>query len=210
MSATAPSTDPLTVRQLDLLRRMAELDSPPCVFGGYAEDALLAGTVTRAHLDIDWLVPRHELELRLAQARTLGFTEFETWGESAPGEPFYLYAQNGDLSIDVGVTDEADRRLHGRVWNLAFEIEGRPAPAGYQFDLPADTYTYPPARLDGTEVRVASPLALYQLRAAIAAKGSFGPLSATQHASLRNLRETFFPGRSEDELAPRIEPLPKP
>jgi hypothetical protein len=207
MSATAPSPDPLTVRQLDLLRRMAELDSPPCVFGGYAEDALLAGSVTRAHLDIDWLVPRRELELRLAQAEALGFAEFETWGESAPGEPFYLFAQNGDLSIDIGVSDEVDGRLLARVWKLLFEIDGRPAPAGYQFHMPADTYTHPPARLDGIPVRVASPLALYQLRAAIAAKGSFGPLSAPQEASLWRLRETFFPRRTEDELAPRIEPL---
>jgi hypothetical protein len=197
----------LTVRQLDLLQRMAELDSPPCVFGGYAEDALLAGTVTRAHGDIDWLVPRSELELRLAQARKLGFTEFETWGESAPGEPFYLFAQNGDLSIDIGITDDADGQLTGRVWRIAFEIDGGPAPAGYQFDMPSDTYIYPAAQLDGITVRVASPLALYQLRAAIASKGSFGPLSDAQQASLRKLRETFFPAASGDELTPRIEPL---
>lgn len=198
--------DPLTARQLDLLRRMSELDPPPFVFGGYAEDALLAGTVTRTHLDVDWLVPRGELALRLAQARTLGFAEFETWGESAPGEPFYLFARNGDLSIDVGVTDEASGRLVGRVWKVAFQVGGGEAPAGYQFALPADTYTHPPARLDGIEVHVASPLALYQIRAAIASKGSFGPLSAGQRASLR---DPFFPGRREDELAPVIEPLPE-
>jgi hypothetical protein len=207
MSTAVSSTDALTIRQLDLLRQMAELDSPPCVFGGYAEDALLAGAVTRAHLDIDWLVPRHELKLRLAQAKALGFAEFETWGESAPGEPFYLFAQNGDLSIDIGITDEANGQLHGRVWKVAFEIDGRPAPAGYRFQMPPDTYAYPTAQIDGIEVRVASPLALYQLRAAIAAKGSFGPLSATQQASLRRLRETFFPGCTDDDLAPRIEPL---
>jgi hypothetical protein len=207
MSAAAPSTDPLTLRQLDLLRSMAELEQPPCVFGGYAEDALLAGTVTRVHLDVDWLVPRHELEERLSQARALGFSEFQTWGESAPGEPFYLFAKNGDLSIDIGVTDEADGQLHGRVWKLAFEIDGQPAPAGYQFEMPEDTYTHPLAQLDGIKVRVASPLALYQLRAAIAAKGSFGALSAMQQANLRRLRKRFFPGSAEVELVPRIEPL---
>src|SRR5215471_20279739 len=108
-------TDSVTVGQLDLLRRMSELDPPPFVFGGYAEDALLAGTVTRTHQDVDWLVPRSDLALRLAQARQLGFSEFETIGESAPGEPFYLSAQSQDLSIDIGVTDEADGRLLGRI-----------------------------------------------------------------------------------------------
>jgi hypothetical protein len=196
------------VGQLDLLRRMSELDPPPFVFGGYAEDALLAGTVTRPHGDVDWLVPRNELALRLDQARTLGFVEIETRGESAPGEPFYLFAQSGDLSIDIGVADEADGRPLARIWKLAFPIDGGEAPAGYQFQLPADTYTHPPAQLDGIAVHVASPLALYQIRAAIAAKGSFGPLSATQRVRLDKLRETFFPEYADDELTPRIESLP--
>jgi len=186
---------------------MSELDPPPCVFGGYAEEALLAGTVTRTHGDIDWLVPRGELALRMTQARTLGFAEFETLGESAPGEPFYLLARNGDLTIDVGVTDEDDGRLLGRIWKIAFQVDGADAPAGYQFELSDDTYTYPPVQLDGIVVHVASPLALYQIRAAIALRGSFGRLPEPQRASLRKLRETFFPGRDEDELAPVIEPL---
>lgn len=177
------------------------------MFGGYAEDALLVGTVTRAHLDVDWLLPRRELELRLAQARSLGFTEFETWGEAAPGEPFYLFAQSGDLSIDLGITDEVDGRHLVRIWKIAFEVDGREAPAGYQFELPGDTYTHPPAQLDGIEVRVASPGALYQIRAGIAAKGSFGELPPGQRANLRKLCETFFPGSTAAELEPRTEPL---
>lgn len=74
----------LAFRQLDLLRRMAQLTPAPWVMGGYAEDALLAGTVTRPHVDVDWLFPRRELELRLAQARALGFTQFETWEKPRP------------------------------------------------------------------------------------------------------------------------------
>jgi hypothetical protein len=95
MGAPDMRIDPLTAHQLDLLRRMSELDPPPVVFGGYAEDALIAGTVTRPHGDVDWLVPRRELALRLTQAESLGFAGFETWGESGPGEPFYLVGQNG-------------------------------------------------------------------------------------------------------------------
>ena len=67
---------------------------------------------------------------------------------------------------------------------------------------------HPPAQLDAIAIHVASPLALYQIRAAIAAKGSFGPLSATQRASLDKLRETFFPEYPEHELTPTIESLP--
>ena len=92
MGDLAPNVDLLTAAQLDLLRRMSELDPPPVVFSGHAEDALLAGTVTCPHGDVDWLVPRGELALRLAQAGTLGFTEFETWGEAPAGYQFGLRA----------------------------------------------------------------------------------------------------------------------
>jgi hypothetical protein len=198
----------LAEAQLELLRLMAALDPTPCLIGGYAEDALLAGTVTRAHVDIDWLVPRHELPLRHAQARELGFGEFETWGESAPGKPFYLYAENGDLKLELGVTDEQDGRVHLRIRKLAFDIDGREPPAGYQVLLPPDTFAHPPVELDGVLVRTASPLALYQLRTGIASQGSFGPLSAQQRESARRLKERFFPLYPDADLKPRIEPLP--
>jgi hypothetical protein len=120
----------LAEEQLELLRRMGALDPAPCLIGGYAEDALLAGAVTRPHVDVDWLVPRRELALRLAQARELGFGAFETWGESAPGAPFYLYGENGDLKLELGVADEQDGRVYLRIHRLAFDIHGREAPAG--------------------------------------------------------------------------------
>lgn len=197
----------LAEEQLELLRRMATLVPAPCLMGGYAEDALLAGTVTRPHVDFDWIVPRRELPLRLAQARELGFGEFETWGESAPGEPFYLYAENGELKLEVGVVDEQDRRVYLRIHRLAFDIDGREAPAGYQLLLPGDTFEHPPVEIDGVVVRTASPLALVQLRVGIASQGSFGPLSTQQRESARQLKERFFPLTPDLDLKPRIEPL---
>jgi hypothetical protein len=194
-------------QQFELLRRMAALEPAPCLLGGYAEDALLAGTVTRPHVDIDWIVPRHELPLRLAQAHELGFGDFETWGESAPDEPFYLYAENGDLKLELGVTDEQDGRHYLRIHKLAFDIDGREAPAGYQFLLPRDTFEYPPVEIDGVVVRTASPLALYQLRIGIASQGSFGPLLARQRETSRRLKERFFPLYGDADLKPRIERL---
>jgi hypothetical protein len=204
---TEPTTASLTEEQLELLRRMAALDPPPCLIGGYAEDALVAGTVTRPHVDVDWILPRRELPLRLAQAHELGFGAFETWGESAPGEPFYLYAENGDLKLDLGVVDEQDGRVYLRIHTLAFDIDGREAPAGYQILLPRDTFVHPPVEIDGVAVRTASPLALYQLRAGIASQGSFGPLSPQQQESARRLKARYFPHTPDVELEPRIEPL---
>jgi hypothetical protein len=175
--------------------------------GGFAEDALLAGAVTRPHADVDWIVPRSELDLRLEQARGLGFGDAETWGEAAPGEPFYLFAQQGELKLEIGIVDELDGRWVLRVYRLLFDIDGREAPAGYLVELPGDLLDHPAVELDGVGLRPASPLALYQLRAGIASRGSFGPLSERQLDAMARLRERFFPGRTEAELAPRVEAL---
>ena len=175
--------------------------------GGYAEDALLAGTVTREHGDVDLIFPRGEAELRLAQLADLGFEGWETWGEAAPGVPFYLFGQNGDLKLELGLADESAGRPVIRVHGLSFDIGGEPAAAGYQIVLPADTFDHPAVQLAGLTVRVMSPLALIQMRAGFASQGSFGELSDRQRRSALDLRERFFPGRSEEELAPAIESL---
>ncbi len=78
---------------------------------------------------------------------------------------------------------------------------------GYQVRLPDDTFAQPPVTIEGVPIRTVSPLALYQVRAGIAAKGSFGELSEAQISSAKQLREAFFPGRPEGELAPEIEEL---
>jgi hypothetical protein len=42
---------------------------------GWAEDAVLAGEATRPHVDLDWLLPRTELDGRLAQAELVATLE---------------------------------------------------------------------------------------------------------------------------------------
>jgi hypothetical protein len=198
----------LAERQLEMLRRMAALDPPPVFMGGYAEDALTAGTVTRPHEDFDWMFPRSELRLRRTQAEQLGFTGFETWGEAAPGEPFYLFSwAPDDVRLDLGVADQEDEGLWVKVHKLSFEVEGKEAPAGYRLRLPDDTFEHPSVEIAGIVIRTVSPLALYQLQVGIAGQGSFGRLSETQQRATDRLREAFFPGRSEADLAPAVEPL---
>jgi Aminoglycoside-2''-adenylyltransferase len=195
-------------RQLDLIAKLAALEPAVSFMGGYAEDAVLAGRVTRPHEDIDLIFPRDQQELRLAQLAELGFTGWETWSEAAPGVPFYLFCQNGDLKIDLGITDEADGKIWMRVHQLAFTVGGEEAPAGYQLRLPDDLFDHPPAELDGIAIKPISPLAMYQIRAGVAQRNSFGPLSERHRATLAQLRERFFPDRPEEELLPPSEPLP--
>ena len=187
-------------QQLEFLRQGAALDPPPFIMGGYAEEALLAGTVTRPHEDVDWLLPRSQLELRLAQARHSASRSSRPGVRLRPGEPFYLFGQQGELRLDLGIADEADGALLVKVHRLSFDVGGREAPAGYQVHLPPDTFAHPPVEIDGVAIRAASPLCLYQMRVGIASRGSFGELFERQRESLRRLREAFFPDRSETEL----------
>ena len=196
----------LAEAQFALLERCAELDPPP------PDGRLRRGCTARALRHA--AARRRRLALSApgpgappgpgCRPRVRGI---RAWGEAAPGEPFYLYGENGALKLDLGVADEIDGRLVVRVHRLFFAVDGREAPAGYRFALPDDAFDYPPVEIDGFRVRVVSPLTLYQLRAGIASQGSFGPLSERQLASLAALRERFFPDRSQEELLPRIELL---
>ena len=197
----------LARRQLNLLERMAALEPEPFIMGGFAEDALLTGSVTRDHGDVDWILTRRELKMRRGQAAALGFDSLETWGEAAPGEPFYLSGDNGDLRLEAGVADEIDGRLFFMIHSVAFDIDGEQPRVGYRIRLPDDTFDHAPVELEGIRIRVASPLFLYQLRTGIASQGTFGPLSEHQLETMSQLRARFFPERPENELEPRVEPL---
>lgn len=190
-----------------LIARLAALEPTPTFMGGYAEDALLAGSVTRPHEDVDLIFPRGEEELRRAQLAELGFTGWETWGEAAPGVPFYLFGQSGDLKIDLGVIDQVNGESWLRVHRLSFTVAGQEAPAGYKLRLQDDLFDHPPVELEGIRVKPIPPLALYQMRAGIAARNSFGPLSDRHLATMAELRERFFPDIAEGSLLPPCEPL---
>jgi hypothetical protein len=68
-------------------------------------------------------------------------------------------------------------------------------------------FEQPLVELEGVPIRPISPLATYQIRAGVAHRNSFGPLSERHLATLAQLSERFFPDRSEEELPPS-EPLP--
>ena len=197
----------LTARQLELIATLAALEPPPWFMGGYAEDALLAGAVTREHEDVDLIFPRAEEELRRGQLAELGFRDWETWGEASPGVPFYLFGQSGDLRLDLGIVDQANGSNWMRVHRLAFTVGGEDAPAGYQLRLPDDMFDHPTVELEGIALRPISPLALHQTRAGVAKRNSFGPLSERQRVTMAELRARFFPEVQDDDLLPPSEPL---
>jgi len=183
--------------QLELIGRLMDLEPPLYLFGGYAEDALLYGRTSRPHNDVDILVWADELSLRLAQAGSIGFTDFAVRWESAPNQPLAVGA----------VADGVD---------LEFCVVQRSADGSPFFDLPTASglkrvwlavpmLASEDQVLEGIRVRTLSPLALYQIRSALAdVMGGLRPKDVTAQAALR---ARFFSDKAEAELAPRVEIL---
>jgi hypothetical protein len=176
--------------------------------GGFAEDALLHGGYSRDHNDVDLLVERSELDGLLAELRPLGYDAWETWGENAAGEPFYLAKEADGVLIELGVVDRnAAGDLYLEIARVPFQIDGRDPPVGYRVHFSADTFEHPPATFEGLSVRCGSPLFLYQMRAGIGSRGTFGALRPSDRAATDQLRAAFFPDSDEQALLPRIDEL---
>jgi hypothetical protein len=185
---------------LQLIEQLASLEPPVFVFGGVAEDAVLDGSITRPHGDVDVLVARATLDRHLEQLGALGFTDFDILFESYPGVPLVLGAVNGGLNVELGVFDEMDA---GRA---SFDL---PTDTGaIRITLPADTFTFPLASIDGVAIRTISPLAMFQIRQAFMLTGVFGPARDKDVAAQARLRAELLGDASEADLSPRIEPAP--
>jgi hypothetical protein len=184
--------------QLDLIERLMSLEPPLHLFGGFAEDAVLYGKVSRPHQDIDVLVWLDELPLRIEQGRALGFGHFQVRFEAAPGLPLAVGASSEGLDLELCV---GGREPDGGAFFY------RPSPSGLQRCwLPADALSYPPAMLDGIGVRTVSPLTLYQVREALA--DVFGGMRPKDYAVQAALHDRFLSHLSEADLRPRVQPVP--
>ena len=183
----------------DLLRALFLLKPPALVFGGFAQDALIAGTSRREHGDVDVIVWRDELEARLADFAPLGFESFETHFELQPGRPLVIGATSRTgLSLEPTVLDREGGAPFGDL----------PAADGIvRVWLTRDIDTHPAVSLDGVTFKCVSPLAQYQLRAALEITGAFGDMRDRDREGQTELRMRYFSDATDDELAPRVELL---
>ena len=185
---------------LKLIDRLATVRPPAFVFGGFAEDALLAGRTTRPHGDVDVLVGRVDLVEHLRRFADWGFPSFENYFEVVPGNPLVYHSASDGIELELGVYDEL--------------VPGRPSfvlPADdglARVTLPRDSLTHPVGRIDGVSIRTISPLALYQMRAALMRSGAFGPPRPKDEAAQAQLRTSLLAGMHPDELEPEFGPYP--
>ena len=178
--------------QLDLIARLMLLEPPLHLFGGFAEDALLDGGVSRPHADIDVFVWLDELDLRLEQLRELGCGDAHVKFEPAQDRPLVIgvFVADAEIELVVGQRDDGGRGF--------FELPGRHGLR--RMMLPDDAVKYPEQPLDGLLVRVLSPLTLYQVR--IASGELFGGYRSKDVQAQRALRKAFFEDVPEEDLQP--------
>jgi hypothetical protein len=162
------------------------------LFGGFAEDALLHGKVSRPHDDIDVFVWLDELDAHLDHVAELGFGEMHAKFEPAPGRPLVLgaAAHGTELEFVVGQRTAAGRGF--------FEL---PSDEGLRrMWLPEDSVSYAEQRLGNVKVRTLSPRCLYQVR--IVSADLFGGFRPKDVRAQKALKAKFFPTASEASLQP--------
>jgi hypothetical protein len=183
------------VKQIDLIANLMALRPPLFLFGGFAEDALLHGQVSRPHGDIDVFVWLDELELRVQQAAELGFEDMHVKFEPAAGRPMVLGATSQGLELELVV---AQRFPEGRGF---FEL---PTDVGVRrMWLPDDATAYPEQMLGKLKVRTLSPRLLYQVR--IVSADLFGGFRPKDVVAQKALKQRFFADVPEDALQPTYE-----
>ncbi len=183
--------------QLELISTAMQWSPTVYLFGGFAEDALLYGTLARPHTDIDLLVFIEELEPAFKNAAQLGFRTFETRWQVTPRGPLATGCISGGVNLEFCVME---RSVDGRAF---FDT---PAPNGglRRNWLPQDTFTFPPQKLDTVEVRVVSPMMLYQTRVIL---GEIFGMRPKDQAIQQELRQQLLTTVSEAALVPQSDLL---
>lgn len=169
--------------------------SPPVwLFGGFAEDAVLNGQVTRPHVDIDLLAFRDDLPVLMTRAAGIGFERFTVRWHNLDGQPLAAGSVAGGIDLEFCIADRTDE-------DLAYF--GFPSSAGaIRMWFPEDAFGS--TLLAAIPVRTVSPLILFQTREVLA--GLFGGQRPKDVLAQRALKDKFFPDLGPDQLAPRIEP----
>jgi hypothetical protein len=176
---------------LPIVAELCKLDPPVRVFGGIAEEALLDGSVTREHGDVDVLVDRKALSRHRDAFESIGYPPLEVYFEVVSDQPLVLGTERDGMPLEVGVYDEIDG-----VATFVLPTEQGPT----RFILPDDTLEHPVTEIDGTSVRTVSPLALYHLREAFLVTGAFGPPRDKDVTTQARLRDELLSNATEDDL----------
>ena len=182
-----------------LIAALDRLEPPLFLFGGFAEDVLFNSRPMHPHSDVDVLIFRDAIPMRLEQFAGLGYSSFDVYYMPVPGEPLVLHADRDGVHLEPSIAERDGER--------SWFVLDDPGGGLHRIFLPPDAFSYPPIVTDQVRYRIVSPLALYQIRAAIQTLGIFGELRPHDQARQETLRARFLTGIPDADLDPAIVPL---
>jgi len=180
-----------------LFEEFMTFEPPVYLCGGFAEDALLHGSVVRPHDDVDVLVGRDALERQLENVRAIGFELDEIRFQPIEGMPVVIGTTDGSINLEISVHDLTDT---GGVCFFMVDEQDRLV----RVELSDGVFDHPMSELDGVAVRTISPLAQIQIREGIRMAGGFGPPRPKDIPVQQELLARFFPGVSIEGLRPTL------
>jgi hypothetical protein len=186
-----------------LLQFLLEVNSIEHLYlmGGFAEDALLDGQITRERGDIDLLIPEGRWDATRVDLEERGLRDFAPLLQGPQKEAIALVSCDLGFAVEFWLTEQD-------AGGNALILPG--ATAFFRLRMPADTFDFAGATLDGVQVRTVSPRALALLRATSAITRGDDTARAADRRVFQRIVEEFLPGADTEALVPDIEELPGP
>ena len=195
---------PKTKQQLKFISVISQFELPTVIIGGFAEDALLGGEITREHGDVDILLDRDDVASVKQKLTEAGYAVEEKIEEGS-SKPYKLLLSNGGVRFDIGI---ADKDESGNPYIDVVGKNDQEENVTYRVFLPKDLLVGEDATIESKKVKVAKAENLLYLRYAVEMISRFPTPRQKDIDGERAIRENFFP--EEDtrvKIKPRIEIL---
>lgn len=192
------SQQEVTVEQLDFLNMIQEKRLPIWVIGGFADDALVHGGLSRFHSDIDAVTYRDKADFLKTELENMGFLIEEVI--IPPNTTAYkLRAKKDLLHLDLVLFDfdESSKRFYISLVNPNTNDL-------FRIYFSENSLSYPTQNLNGIKINTVSPMTLIQSKNIYARIGS----NEERDKDLKSqtvLINKFFPGDSPD--SDKFKPL---
>jgi len=175
----------LTNQQVQFITSVFEHKLPVYLYGGYAEETLLHGDVTRSHHDVDFVALRKDASDLKRELTDMGYEVAEMHEEGAD-QPYKFLIKSGPVEADVALLewDEDRNQPYGETRTTD------QSPIQVYFDK--DIFNQPPLLLKDHQVHTVSPLAQMQMRSAFSEVRGGQPRSQDVEQQ-ELLRQKFYP-----------------
>lgn len=181
----SPMESAETQNQLAFIREIFDRKLPVRLWGGYADDALLSGRVSRLHHDVDLVAMRTDTALLKIELGKLGYDVTEESFEKG-GKPYKLLVRGTGVLADIALFDTGE---NGQPMIDIFytKIQRR-----YKVSFSDDMFEEAACSIEGIPVVTVSPIALIRSKAAYFQAGVAGSRPKDVRGKEALMRK-FFP-----------------